>query len=512
MYLKKSLNNNLNKVKNIWKIALGLFLLFPITALTLLYSGFQPVRAATDFSVEVAINEGEPILVINLNPRTDPETQDRPEYEFTVKVKNLVAFEQSDIPLISIEDFDSLNEEGGVRFLTTEQAKEYEFGASTWIDGPQRLTDLEDQASQELEDFSIDVPNDQAAGSYTAAIVLRNTAGDNLGYHLVIINIGNEEDTTADLELVKGDTKIDLVDLENTKVTLNNGGDWHIYPLVKIILADSQTDKSMEVVLEQKEVLGILPSTQQVFSLAEGENNDLDDFISSAEALEATIVVLNQSSADEEELKRFENLDLTVAQTESESESEADNSDQEASDQQSQASTTTPIDESETNFLEDNLLYIVGAGIGILILSLVLVLLLKRRKPKNKTTLKVDENSTPPLKPEVGQDSTNQPAQEALKGMPDLPSVDVNAMPLIPGSSPIPPSPPPTDSNLPQPPLASNPPSDPNPPSSVSNPPSDPNPIPPPTPNPPSDPNPSPPPTPNPPSDPNPPPPPSINP
>ncbi len=277
----------------------------------------------------IIVNDGESVLVDDFSTPLEFEDQDFRQYEFSLHTVNQTDFTPDDVPRISMEDFVSSEDRGEVEFLSEEDSAEYDFGASNWIRGPQALTNLADQAVNEL-DFEMSIPYNLRSGSYTAAVVFRNAANDRLGHYLIVINVdrrGPVLPEPEEMELLKEKSQINLQSGE-AEIVLVNHSQWHVDALVQIVfeLEDEDGNKEYkELYLEQEvENIGILPDSRQVFSVP--SDPDFLTRLTADEILKIELTVFDRSSAYE--LKTADVMDLiseageTVDEDENENENE----------------------------------------------------------------------------------------------------------------------------------------------------------------------------------------------
>ena len=353
--------------------------------------------------------------MLSLNPRTNPEQQELPEVEFIIQSINRTSFEENDIPRISIESFISTGDRGAVEFLAPGD-EGYDPQATTWISGTQNLINLEDQATNDL-DFNVNIPDNQAPGSYTSALVFRNEANEDLGHYLIIINVGHDAGgaiVEPKLELEAKDTKINLTE-GKIEVVLRNMNQWHIDPLVRVsfVPADDE-EEPIEVALVQDELPGILPDTQQLY--AAQEDNELFDRLLSLEDLKATVKILEKESLYE--MISFDISDSIISDDEENPDDEDENEEEENEDE-ALVSSTTDVGDSQApgNFLQDNLIFIIG-GFVLLVIMFAVGFIFSR---KNKSKLKTVSPANP-----ASPSTTFSPASVTpfAKGMPELPVIE----------------------------------------------------------------------------------------
>ena len=188
---------------------------------------------------------------------------------FTVSTLNQRDFSENERPKVFIEDFISQGDRGDIRYATT--ADNYTFGASSWLSGPQELTNL-GTAQDNLLTFEISPPEGLVPGSYTAVVVL-GSSNQHYDQLPVIINVG--EPLPLQLERVQEIEETDLK-MQKIEVGLMNPSRWHVYPTVNLKLSNvADTTNVREYQLTQDKDLGILPKTQQVYSLSKSDRDEL---------------------------------------------------------------------------------------------------------------------------------------------------------------------------------------------------------------------------------------------
>lgn len=244
----------------------------------LVYVNLPSAQAIVDAEQRIAVTEeGEfqRFSVLKLNPRQDQ----LPEFDLNLNFENRQAFSQTDAPSAVLYDFKSAGERGNIELLNP--AGNYPSGAAAWLSDPPALTDLAENASNTLA-FAVNIPDGQAPGAYTAAVVFEDSAGQRLGHHLIIINVGFPEDTNlvySSLDLADNLHSIDL-DEARVDVGLINDSLWHIDPSAELRLSNTAGETRSLFLTQAEGHLGILPKNQQVYSLPEADKAELKRLLS----------------------------------------------------------------------------------------------------------------------------------------------------------------------------------------------------------------------------------------
>ena len=390
-----------------------------------LFSYFFALAAVAATEDLVIVQNDDPILIEDLNSRADPDNQDLPEYRFTVQLVNQKAFDEVDAPRVAVEDFRSFGDRGEIEILTEDGVEEYEFGASAWITGSQSLTNLANDAVNEL-DFSVDLPDNQEAGSYTAALVFKNKTDGELGNYPIIINVGVPDERQLELELVSKSTSINLAD-KSIEVGLRSLDYWHIDATVQVAFTgvdESGTEQSSLIILAQDKFLGILPNTQQIFS----SDDELLETILALSDLEAQVIV--EEKGTDNELLEFDISNFIVLEAaEDEDDSQSDGAVADTSsvvaDTDSKGNQVAG-DDNETQvsggFLQGNLVLLIIVTV-VLIPLLIIIFIIKRKK--NMFGKVMPSQIKPPSPPSQAPAITpTAPVSPQLRGIPDLPQVE----------------------------------------------------------------------------------------
>ena len=109
------------------------------------------------------------LTVLDLNPIASNE----PEFNLILEFRNQQALDGDDLPQVVFYDFKSDGSKGGIKLVESSRA-----GARTalkWFQTSSNFIHFEAGASNFLS-FQINIPDNQSATSYTAAIVLENNA------------------------------------------------------------------------------------------------------------------------------------------------------------------------------------------------------------------------------------------------------------------------------------------------------------------------------------------------
>ena len=341
---------------------------------------------------------------------------------------NQKAFEEVDAPRVAVEDFRSFGDRGEIEILTEDEAEEYEFGASAWITGSQSLTNLANGAVNEL-DFSVDLPDNQEAGSYTAALVFKNKTDGELGNYPIIINVGVPDERQLELELVSKSTSINLAD-KSIEVGLRSLDYWHIDATVQVAFTgvdESGTEQSSLIILAQDKFLGILPNTQQIFS----SDDELPETILALSDLEAQVIV--EEKGTDNELLEFDISNFIVleaAEDEDDSQSDgavADTSGIVADTDSKSNQVAGGDDETQASggFLQGNLVLLII--VPVVLIPLLIIFIIKRKKNMFGKAMPSQIKPPPPPSqaPAITPTATpTAPVSPQLRGIPDLPQVE----------------------------------------------------------------------------------------
>ena len=375
----------------------------------------------------IVIEGGESILVDDFSSSSGSDDQNLPRYDFNVRTINQISFTEEDIPRISIEDFMSSDDRGGIKFLSEEDSREYSFGASDWISGSQALINLDEQAVNEL-DFVLNIPNGRRPGTYTSALVFRNKADEKLGHYLIIVNIDRQGSglTDPEIQLFEEDSKIDLEDGE-AEIVLVNLSQWHVEAVVQITFVSEDDDGNKEyseLFLEQeKGNTGIFPDTRQIFSLPTDE--EFFETLPSHDISEVELTVLDRRLAYE--LKNFDIIDLISEESNSQGsdpeEGDSKKPDKEEDEETPVAATASSDNSNSAGFYQDNIFLITMVVVLVLVaIATVSIVIFFKHREQQQMKLFVQG-----AKSDSGQPSTSAKVistPSALGGMSDLPVID----------------------------------------------------------------------------------------
>ena len=246
-----------------------------LTILSLVYASSSNVQALIEDNPQIVpIEEGTVQLFsfLDLNPKLGSE----PEFTHSLDFKNRRTFSQNDPPVALLYNFKSLGNNGDVELIPTDEV--YRYGASSWLSRPPVLSNLNKEASN-IFDLTINIPNGQRPGAYTAALIFEDAAGQRLGYHFIIINVGLDKDLVA--KSLKDAAGFESAKLEQGQVQINliNESLWHIHPLVELTLSKPGSPDKKFALKQTKAELGILPNTRQVFILPSQQQTELKRLI-----------------------------------------------------------------------------------------------------------------------------------------------------------------------------------------------------------------------------------------
>ena len=368
-----------------------------------------PVAEAVQPATAIIVEDAESVMIVNLNARQQAENQDEPEHEFSLAFTNKQAFTTDNTPAITFEGFIFVEDDSNSwEFAAADEEADYL--AHSWVSGTQTLTDLAEDAVNDL-DFVIDVPQAAEDGSYTVAIVIRDQADEILGYQLLILNIGNFEQED-DLDLAQ--SGFDLKTGAEVRVVITNEGQWHANGSPELQLTDGSDSLSTQLVAENDDFIGLFPNFEQTFIADTApEIKKLEDFIAEADDLEAEIVFLDTES--QAELATWDikaEIDIPSDGDDPKKEKEDDDQAQAASTSGTDKDTTISTSPGIGTFLVDNIFIVVGAG-GALVLLIILFIMMRRRK--RPTQFKVSDKAVSPVATSTTPTTTTLPSAENAK-------------------------------------------------------------------------------------------------
>ena len=367
----------------------------------LLFLVFASSRFGADVFADVATEKA--VLVIDVNVRNDPDRQDDPEHEFSVEFTNEGAHEADSPPEVAVEGFVFVKESDGEEDASFwEPVEEAGVGhlADAWISGPDSLSDLSEEAVNEL-DFVVDIPLGTEDGSYTAVIVVRNQAGALLHHKLVVVNVGlADEDKDSRYELELSEKSFDL-DGDEVRVVASNDGLWYVSGSMELRLeGDDDAQLSLPLVPESDFPLALFPGFEKAWVLGNQDLSAVKAFIEDEEGFAAELVFLAIEDNGEGEEVVIVSWDVK-ADISPQTEDSDNGDDEEGNDLAGQQQTTgdgqAGTSSSDDNFLTDNLTLIIAAAGGLsLILVLVLMLVRRRRSLPKKTPTPTPSAKSPP--------------------------------------------------------------------------------------------------------------------
>ena len=358
-------------VVNTKKGVMRRLLCFLITSLVLFFS-WSGISASQAQAQIIISDQTDPVIVsvnnnIPINPLSLININIGKSRTVNLTFLNKTSFKTEDVPRILLQDFKVVNNRGQVRLVGA--GEDYALRAAKWIHGPVALTNLGNN-QQNVLDFIIDVPEDAIAGSYYAAILFRNADNEELGRHLLVINVGKNSDILPQLEFVE-----DLKNIDFTKpkieIGLANMGDWHVSPQVDLHIIHDNSSSDQEWPLTQVQNIGIPVDSRQIFSLSDGYHNDLLELLkTSDETRKAQVTVLCGENQVQECLP---NLHIEVPSLSQSVNTTDDENPEQPEDDEDEPVTPSPQDSDSGGGLSQSIRSITTNPFLTLILGIILV-------------------------------------------------------------------------------------------------------------------------------------------
>ena len=326
-----------------------------------------------------------------------------------VTLTNNQAFTSDSVPKIDYTSF-KLNDEGQPTLVDSDGASKWL--ATDWINGPVRLTNL-DQGETNILEVVIIIPENTETGAYRGAITINHPAWAQAVSSWVIINIGSAE---SDLQIVEpSDTTFLDFDENRFSVTLRNDGQHYIRPDVRLVLSTGDDGDQQEVTLGTQADIGILPEAQQVFTPVDEVSFDRN--IVSHSDLTAKLVITDQGT----EVKQLAFPDVEPLDTDEDDQSGQGEDDNQGGDSTATDPDTAIQDDESTSkgFLSGSVdwILVVGSTLVVILLTILLWLTMRHRstrmppgdkyKPQVIDGGKTDDDEDSPT---TSDSSTNEPA------------------------------------------------------------------------------------------------------
>ena len=222
----------------------------------------------------------DPVSIVNLqNGESDT---------LSLEFVNNRDFSAEGVPRLFIEDFEVVDELGSIQLVDAEV--DYTWRAASWVHAS---GDFSNFGAEEYNffDFVVSVPVEAEAGSYYAAIIFSDQNDEQLGQHLLVVNVGGADDILSDLSFAEGLEAIDLTQAQ-IQIGLENNDHWHVYPRVNLRVMHQDASLNAEWSLRQPHPLGLPPYSQQLYVLWEDQASELAELLATPdETRQAQIIV-----------------------------------------------------------------------------------------------------------------------------------------------------------------------------------------------------------------------------
>ena len=297
--------------KYVWLFFITLFLVIGLSLL--IFSQHSLLKAEETYEPLIFGQDDINHRVIDITPRPSSNA-DRPDETLTISMVNLTDFEEEDIPTVGIFDYKYKNDRGEIEILP--EGHNYDYGASAWIEGPNSIINLENEAVNPLE-FNIFVPEDiEESTNYTAAFLFLNKDQNEIGRYTLIINLNRKDEAlkATDVEVDLTQSQFDFEE-KSVGIAVRNEGQWAINPRVFLDVenvGDNRLGYRRTLIEEelQSKADAILSKDQQIYTLQEGvSENFFEPLLDSSLKWRAKIRILGDNESENDQL--VEEIEVT---------------------------------------------------------------------------------------------------------------------------------------------------------------------------------------------------------